>query len=716
MFFKKQGTKYQSLLIAMSLFFVLLVAISIINFFVQRNIVGSLNYVSVVNELGSDFLSSPSTLRSDFLQKSAQGGSFILSDGRKVSMPSKMQESSSGFVAALQKLQNSQAKRTKAESEAVQGLQAIDDKLAATVSELDVERQSLLDDVVALEEIDSMILAAQASASRESDVVKEALKAAQEAVALETSAIQQAMQQSKQIADKQYQSKSRLAISFMVIGIVFSILLYFLLLTIVFKRLNESEQVSESTKNETANIMATVSEGLFLIGRDNTIGIEQSESLKKMFDIEKDLEGDFFQFISQYVVPSDVENARDFIEILFGERVKERLIEGLNPLTEVKVHIARADGSIEDRYLGFKFKRVFENGKLAYLLVSTTDISKEVLLRKELEDTKEKQDSQIDLLMSILHVNSDSLSKFFLNTETALNVVNDMLKNSTQTGFDMKNNINTIFRQIHKVKGDSASLKLYNFEALAHEVESGLDELKSKVKIDGNDLLPFTTQLKEMFNELNNMQALVAKVSNISRASEGSASDTESKPSKDLHNLQSLVQNLSQRLNKPAQINLYGMDDAQIPDELEDAVNDISVQLVRNSLAHGIETIDERLEKKKSSVAQILVSFKDIGEQGYELIVQDDGQGIDEQKVLDKAIQKKLISEQNAGQIKTVNQFAKLIFSPGFSTQDTSDMDSGRGVGLDLVRNKIKESKGKMGVNYKKDSYCRFRVVFPKAA
>ena len=714
MFSKFQVSKYQSLLIAMSLFFVLLLAISIINFFVQRNIVGSLNYVSVVNELGSDHLPSQSALRSDFLEKSAQGRSFTLSDGRKVSMPTKMQEQTSAFAQALKQLDSSQAKLAKSQLDAEQQYQSIQQQLTQTTSEIELAKQGVLEDSVALDDLALVLMAAQSQAADDFSAVEQALNTAEKSAEIEMAAIKASLQNSQQLANKQYKSKSQLALSFMAIGIIFSILLYFLLLTIIFKRLGESEKVSESTKNETANIMATVSEGLFLIGRDNTIGIEQSESLKKMFSTEKDLEGDFFQFIGQYVVPSDVENARDFIEILFGERVKERLIEGLNPLTEVKVHITRPDGSVEDRYLGFKFKRVFENDKLAYLLVSTTDISKEVMLRKELEDTKEKQDSQIDLLMSILHVNSDSLSKFFLATETALNVVNDMLKNSAQTGFEMKNNINTIFRHMHKVKGDAASLKLYNFEALAHEVESGLDELKSKVKIDGSDLLPFTSQLKDMFNELNNMQALVEKVSGISRNSNSPA--VEDAPDTSLHNLQSLVQNLSQRLNKPAQVNLYGMDEASIPDELENAVSDISVQLVRNSLAHGIESAESRLEKKKSSVAQILVSFKDIGEKGYELIVQDDGQGIDEEKVLNKAIEKNLISEESSKKITTSNQFAKLIFSPGFSTQDESDMDSGRGVGLDLVRNTIKQNKAKMGVNYKKDSYCRFRVVFPKAA
>ena len=161
-------------------------------------------------------------------------------------------------------------------------------------------------------------------------------------------------------------------------------------------RLSEKEETVAEVVKESKGIMNTVNECLFLLDKDQNIGIEQSASLKQMFKSERDLEGDFFDFISQYVSQHTVQTAREYLGLLYGERVKEKLVKDLNPLNEVEINLVRRDGSYENRYLDFQFNRVLEDEKLSHILVSVTDETKRVLLERELEETK--------LELSLIHI------------------------------------------------------------------------------------------------------------------------------------------------------------------------------------------------------------------------------------------------------------------------------------------------------------------------
>jgi len=170
--------------------------------------------------------------------------------------------------------------------------------------------------------------------------------------------------QISQNAGKELERKSKLSNYIHWAVMIISGLVYLLAVLPQIARLSKEEVVEVESRKEAQNILGTVSEGLFLLGPDHQIGIEQSASLKELFRSERDLEGNFFDFIAQYVPEATVGIARDFLDLLYGDRVKEKLVKDLNPLNEVEIHIARRDGSYESRYLNFGFTRVLEDGKL----------------------------------------------------------------------------------------------------------------------------------------------------------------------------------------------------------------------------------------------------------------------------------------------------------------------------------------------------------------
>jgi len=510
-----------------------------------------------------------------------------------------------------------------------------------------------------------------------------------------------------------------------------SLLIYCLVVLPFIARLSQQKETEQEVQRETTGIMSTVSEGLFLLDHDYTIGVEQSASLKEMFKSERDLVGNFFDFIGQYVPQNTIQIAKDYMDLLLADRVKEKLVQDLNPLNEVEINIVRRDGSFENRYLDFGFNRVMqEDGRLSHLLGSVTDVTRRVTLERQLVESKEEQEAQLELLMSILHVDNEQLEGFFNVAENSLTEMNETLESRGYGNREIRTKIADISRNVHRLKGDAAALGLHKFEFTAHAFEDELDRVtKENEKITGKELLPAVTHFKELYGELNNMRSLVNKFSTAFAANAGQAQSIDSIVASDdadsatsttdvvaqnipQNSLQQLVSTICERTNKRASLMTYGMHDGSIPESLEDSVNSIAVQLIRNSIVHGCLLPEERIALNKSDFMNITSSFTETDEK-YELTVRDDGEGFDDQKIIQRAIDLGMIDADKAKRLNE-NQAIRFAFKPGFSSLDKAEMDGGRGVGLDVVHNMAKELGGMVYVQYKKGIYCQFRVDIPK--
>lgn len=156
------------------------------------------------------------------------------------------------------------------------------------------------------------------------------------------------------------------------------------------------------------------------------------------------------------------------------------------------------------------------------------------------------------------------------------------------------------------------------------------------------------------------------------------------------------VRNIAKEFDK--KVNFFHTGgDTEIDKSLLDELGDPLMHLIRNSVFHGIESEDERLNKGKEPIGNIYVSAKH--EQGMVVIsVEDDGHGIDLDKVVRKAVDKGIITEDKV-RTATKNELANLIFHPGLSTAEKVTSVAGRGVGMDVVRSKIAEDmKGQIEI------------------
>jgi len=155
-----------------------------------------------------------------------------------------------------------------------------------------------------------------------------------------------------------------------------------------------------------------------------------------------------------------------------------------------------------------------------------------------------------------------------------------------------------------------------------------------------------------------------------------------------------VVRDLSIELDKDIELKIIG-GDTELDKTIIEKISDPIMHLVRNSLDHGIETKEERKKYNKPSIATITLSATH--ETGNIIIkVKDDGRGLNKEKIIQKAIEKGLIKENdNLSESETY----QLILQPGFSTAKTISDISGRGVGMDVVKRNIEDLKGSIEIN-----------------
>ena len=154
-----------------------------------------------------------------------------------------------------------------------------------------------------------------------------------------------------------------------------------------------------------------------------------------------------------------------------------------------------------------------------------------------------------------------------------------------------------------------------------------------------------------------------------------------------------LVRDLSSKLGKQVELELVGQD-TELDRTVVDALGDPLVHLVRNSLDHGLETAAVREAAGKPPVGKVRISARHAG--GNVMItVADDGCGVDPPAVAAKAVRSGLLTREQADGIDMARAI-ELLFAPGFSTRDEADDVSGRGVGMDAVRAKVRELGGEV--------------------
>ena len=171
-----------------------------------------------------------------------------------------------------------------------------------------------------------------------------------------------------------------------------------------------------------------------------------------------------------------------------------------------------------------------------------------------------------------------------------------------------------------------------------------------------------------------------------------------------------LVRDLSAELGKQVMIDLEG-GDVELDREMVEMVRDPLTHIIRNAIDHGIEAPSDRLKSGKREIGLLSIAARQSGNT-ISIVVSDDGRGLDEDRIAAKAVSTGLITESQASKMGR-EKILQLIFQPGFSTAEEVSNVSGRGVGLDVVRENLEKVGGSIKVSSQPGIGTLFTLQIP---
>jgi two-component system, chemotaxis family, sensor kinase CheA len=510
----------------------------------------------------------------------------------------------------------------------------------------------------------------------------------------------------------------------MLSGVVIALALMALVSVLLSAR-QRQENTLRRAREQTENILRTVKDGLFLIDKNLLIGSAYSGALETLFQ-RKDFEGLAFESLLKNIVSArTMATALKYVKILWSERTNEKLVKTINPLGEVEVNLEGGHGKAETRYLQFDFHRVRQDGEMTHVLVAVSDVTTRVDLTMELQASKTQAQDQVDTLLGILQIDPQQLQSFLNDSNTAMKMINAVLREPSREEGVFRKKLDSLFRQVHSVKGEAAALHLSSIESRAHAFEEDLKSLRDKPALSGNDFVPLVIKLDDLLTHLQSVSDMVSRLSRMQIAQHDvphtitAVIEEEDKqaPTGDadcglVATLQQLAARVARDNNREADLQCAGLD--AVPEDYRRAVKDIAIQAVRNAVVHGIELPADRVAAGKPKQGTIRLTFQDAGDAGYKLMVEDDGRGLAVERIKEVALKKGLITAERAQSMDTKQAFA-LLFKSGFSTVETATKDAGRGVGMNLIADVTSQVGGRVSLATSGGKFMRLTTTFPRA-
>ena len=359
------------------------------------------------------------------------------------------------------------------------------------------------------------------------------------------------------------------------------------------------------------------------------------------------------------------------------------------------------------------------------LILATIDRIKIIL--ESLESDQREPEGADDDLISSLEGMVDRISVGGAKPESEHSVgtlVHQVLERPLREGEDTLDDLERAFRntaieaELAKSPKPAASV----IDAAVKEDETGKSANQS-IRVTVDTLEQLMTMVSELVLTRNQLLEIVRRheesefktplqrLSNVTAELQEGVMKTRMQPIGNAwQKLPRIVRDLSNELGKKIDLEMQGAD-TELDRQVLDLIKDPLTHMVRNSADHGLETAEERRAVGKPEHGLIRLSAYHEG--GYIIIrIADDGRGLDSGRIKAKAIAQGLVSEVDAEKLPE-NQIHKFIFAPGFSTAAKVTNVSGRGVGMDVVRNNIDQIGGTIDVKSVAGAGLSFTIKIP---
>jgi len=496
-------------------------------------------------------------------------------------------------------------------------------------------------------------------------------------------------------------------------------------------RASELEDITldlKHLKEESDTIFGAVDHGLCLLDNKAEIGQRISSATYDIFETEQLAGRSFIDLMRPLITEKDLKTLESFIKLQFNKKSLKSQLDKFNPLKKTEVTLNWDGKTFKSKHLGFDFERIMDDNEVAALLVTITDVTETVALEQEIKRAGEDQERKTALILEIIQSDSSELELFLSKTNKTLNSINQSLQDNgvdNESTDSNKGVVEEVFRNVHNIKGNASMLGLDTIVDIAHEVENNLVELREKPQVKGEEFLSSLMQLATLREHLDDYEEITHSIlkdfaSTPNLAKQKTREETQSE--KLANEIAIFASQLAGKNNKKVFTRCsFQMDNASKEGIAE--MKDIMIQLARNTVIHGIETPRKRaslgkLEEGNFTAVCELDNTSDniIGKPAYKFTFRDDGAGLDIEELRERAIALKIKTPAEAKALSDP-QVASLIFEPAFSIKEEADEDAGRGMGMDIIRDRIINTLGgKLSMNFAPGYYMKFTCFIPVEA
>jgi len=435
-----------------------------------------------------------------------------------------------------------------------------------------------------------------------------------------------------------------------------------------------------------------IQQGIFLMDKELRILPQYSQPLIPILSFyESDLAGkNFLDILSGSLDSKQLQFMKSYFSMVFDKTKSVKVLESANPISEFEY---KTDDDL--KILSTRFSLIEQAHSEPVIIGIVQDVTREKEFEHELQAQKEAQELEMKNMFDVFQVDPLVFQDFIEDTESNFNYINSLLKDKT---LSEKQVVIKLFQNIHAIKSNATILGLEHLGNKIHFLEDTIKAVSNKEKVTVDDILSLALRIEALMQEMDSYTAITRKINAYKVSNQ---IDTIL-----INSMTKAVDRLSTETQKKVEIKAGQIDMNILETKLRKPIKDILFQCVRNSIYHGIEPVQERVNKNKKPVGLLVFSIKNVDGKA-EITFSDDGSGLDWVK-----IRKKYLEKHPGEQTVDKKTLLGVIFQPEFSTADNTTLTAGRGVGLSLVMDLVKENNGAININ-STESGLTLKFIFP---
>jgi len=457
-------------------------------------------------------------------------------------------------------------------------------------------------------------------------------------------------------------------------------------------------------RDEIAVMKDSMQIGLFFMDPNFIIQDHYSRYLEEMLS-ETDLFGKAFtDVISASVTPPELVAIKDYFGMVMERTYDQEMLDDINPLNELHYFNEKTGTK---KVFQFAFATIERGHGEVFLLVTVYDITARVELQQRLAEEEARRQEEMQSVFELIQVEPGVFNDFMSDMEYEFGNIERALKDEKLTAHDA---LVKVYQGVHAIKSNAVILGLNVFGNKVHNLESKIKKLREmEGEVPFSEMLNLTMDIEHISQEREGFKTVIDKLQSYSRGSGGGGERQNVKVF--VESLAKTTSKASEDMGKKIKFAASEVDPDAIDNGPRRVMKEVLMQLIRNSVVHGVEFPDVRKAKGKNETGIIKLSIKMSEDKKLiQVKLSDDGQGLDYRKIAEKAVSKKLIKKEDAN---NKDMLLKAIFLPGFSTAETEGVHAGRGIGLNLVKDRVKEVNGVIKLRSEKDKGTLFMVTVP---